>query len=52
MTLKMQAAVVGQFGAAGKVKADIEPQLLSAINDVLDRLKRGEAPSRVVLEFA
>ncbi|MBI1684893.1 zinc-dependent alcohol dehydrogenase [Caulobacter hibisci] len=40
------------FAAAGKVKADIEIQPLSAINDVLDRLKHGQVPSRVVLEFA
>lgn len=40
------------FAADGKVKADIELQPLSAINDVLARLGRGEVPSRVVLEFA
>jgi len=40
------------FAAVGKVKADIELQPLSAVNDVLDRLKLGEVPSRVVLEFA
>jgi propanol-preferring alcohol dehydrogenase len=34
------------------VKADIELQPLSAINDVLDRLQKGEVPSRVVLDFA
>lgn len=39
------------FAAAGKVKADIELQPLSAINDVLDRLEHGKVPSRVVLEF-
>jgi propanol-preferring alcohol dehydrogenase len=39
------------FAAEGKVKADIELQPLSAINDVLDRLVRGEVASRVVLEF-
>ncbi len=39
------------FGAEGKVKADIELQPLSAINDVFDRLKKGEVPSRVVLDF-
>lgn len=40
------------FAAEGKVKADIELQPLSAINDVLDRLQRGDVASQVVLEFA
>jgi propanol-preferring alcohol dehydrogenase len=40
------------FAADGKVKADIELQPPSAINDVLKRLEHGEVPSRVVLEFA
>jgi propanol-preferring alcohol dehydrogenase len=40
------------FAAAGKVKADIEVQPLSAINDVLDRLERGDVASRVVIDFA
>ena len=40
------------FAAEGKVKADIELQPLSAINDVLDRLQRGDVPSRVVLDFS
>ena len=40
------------FAAEGKVKADIELQPLSAINQVLDRLERGEVAARVVLEFA
>lgn len=39
------------FAARGQVKADIELQPLSAINDVLDRLQHGEVPSRVVLDF-
>ena len=39
------------FAAEGKVKADIELQPLAAINQVLDRLERGEVASRVVLEF-
>ena len=38
--------------AEGKVKADIELQPLSAINDVLDRLQRGDVASRMVLHFA
>ena len=40
------------FAAAGKVKADIELQPLSAINTVFERLQRGDVPSRVVLGFA
>jgi propanol-preferring alcohol dehydrogenase len=40
------------FAAAGKVKADIELQPLSAINQVFDRLEHGDVPARVVLEFA
>ena len=40
------------FAAAGKVKADIELQPLSAINRVFNRLEHGDVPSRVVLEFA
>lgn len=40
------------FAADGKVKADIELQPLSAINSVLQRLKTGDVPSRVVLDFA
>ena len=40
------------FAAEGKVKADIERQPLSAINDVLSRLDRGEVAARVVLDFA
>jgi len=40
------------FAAAGKVKADIELQPLSAINSVFERLQCGEVPSRVVLDFS
>jgi propanol-preferring alcohol dehydrogenase len=40
------------FAAQGKVKADVELQPLSAINQVFDRLSRGDVPSRVVLDFA
>ncbi len=40
------------FGAEGKVKADIETQPLSDINDVFKRLEHGDVPSRVVLEFS
>lgn len=40
------------FAVGGRVKADIERQPLSAINTVLDRLGRGEVPSRVVIDLA
>jgi propanol-preferring alcohol dehydrogenase len=39
------------FAAAGKVKADIELQPLSAINEVFTRLEHGDVPARVVLTF-
>jgi len=39
------------FAADGKVKADIEIQPLSAINEVLKRLAKGDVPSRVVIDF-
>jgi propanol-preferring alcohol dehydrogenase len=39
------------FAVDGRVKADIEVQPLSAINQVFERLGRGDVPSRVVLEF-
>ena len=40
-----------RFAADGKVKADIELALLSSINDVFNRLERGDVASRVVLDF-
>ena len=40
------------FAADGQVQADIELQPLSAINQVFDRLERGEVASRVVLDFS
>jgi len=40
------------FAAQGLVKADIELQPLSAINQVFERLARGDVPSRVVLDFS
>ncbi len=40
------------FAADGEVRADIELQSLSAINQVFDRLGHGDVPSRVVLDFA
>jgi alcohol dehydrogenase, propanol-preferring len=39
------------FAAAGKVQATIETQPLDAINDVFDRLKRGDVNGRVVLDL-
>ena len=39
------------FAAEGKVKADIELQPLSSINQVFDRLQHGDVASRVVLDF-
>lgn len=40
------------FAAQGKVKADIELQPLSAINQIFDRLEHGDVPSRVVIDFS
>src|ERR1700678_467006 len=40
------------FAAEGKVKADIELQPLSSINEVFERLEHGDVPSRVVLDFS
>ncbi|MDY7573631.1 zinc-dependent alcohol dehydrogenase [Actimicrobium sp. CCI2.3] len=40
------------FGASGKVKAVVELQPLSAINQILGRLEKGEVPSRVVIDFS
>ena len=39
------------FATEGKVKADIELQPLSAINQVFNRLEHGDVASRVVLDF-
>ena len=39
------------FAAEGKIKADIELQPLSAINQVLERLESGNVASRVVIDF-
>lgn len=39
------------FAAGGKVKADIELQPLSAVNQIFERLEHGDVPSRVVLDF-
>jgi len=40
------------FAADGRVKADIELQPLSKINDIFDRLEHGKVAGRVVLDFA
>lgn len=40
------------FAADGKVKADIELQPLSSINDIFRRLEHGDVASRVVVDFA
>jgi len=50
----MAEALAFAAGGAGggKVKADIELQPLSSINQIFDRLAHGDVPSRVVLEFA
>ncbi|MFS2160440.1 alcohol dehydrogenase AdhP [Pseudomonas sp. Pseusp122] len=40
------------FAAEGKVKADIERQPLSAINQVFERLEHGDVPARVVIDFS
>jgi len=40
------------FAAAGMVKADIELQPLSAINQVFERLEHGDVASRVVIDFS
>ena len=40
-----------QFAAEGKVKAVIETQALEAVNEVFDRLKRGQVSGRVVLKL-
>lgn len=40
-----------QFAAEGKVKPTVEIQPLDAINEVFDRLKRGQVNGRVVLKI-
>ena len=39
------------FAAAGKVRATIETQPLTSINDVFERLKSGKVNGRIVLDF-
>jgi propanol-preferring alcohol dehydrogenase len=41
-----------QFAVDGKVKADIELEPLSQINEVFQRLQHWDVPSRVVLNFS
>ncbi len=48
---RMDMAEALAFAAEGKVKADIELQPLSAINQVLERLEQGKVASRVVIDF-
>lgn len=45
-------AEAAAFAADSRVKTDIGLQPLSAVNGILDRLGRGDAASRVVLDFA
>ena len=40
-----------QFATEGKAKSTTETQPLEAINDVFDRLKRGQVNGRVVLKL-
>jgi alcohol dehydrogenase, propanol-preferring len=47
--LDLQEAL--SFAAEGKVKATIETQPLSAINDVFERMKRGKVNGRIVLDI-
>jgi propanol-preferring alcohol dehydrogenase len=39
------------FAAEGKIKADIELQPLSAINEIFNRLEHGKVAGRIVLDF-
>lgn len=40
-----------QFAAEGKIRSAVETQPLEAINDVFDRLRRGDVRGRVVLQL-
>jgi len=40
-----------QFAAEGKVRSTVEAQPLEAVNEVFDRLRRGEVRGRVVLQL-
>jgi len=39
------------FAVRGKVKADIELQPLSEINNIFNRLEHGDVAARVVIEY-
>ena len=39
------------FAAEGKVKADVELQPLSGINDIFQRLEQGKVAGRIVIDF-
>ncbi|MDP2875014.1 MAG: zinc-dependent alcohol dehydrogenase [Holophaga sp.] len=39
------------FAAEGKLRAEIELQPLTAINDILERLEQGQVKGRVVIDF-
>jgi len=39
------------FAVGGRVKADVELQPLSDINDIFKRLEHGEVPARVVIDY-
>jgi propanol-preferring alcohol dehydrogenase len=47
--LDLQEAL--DFAAAGKVRATVKTDVLDNINDVFDRMRRGEIEGRVVLDF-
>jgi propanol-preferring alcohol dehydrogenase len=40
------------FAVAGKVRADVELQPLSAINAIFKRLEHGDVAARVVIDYA
>jgi propanol-preferring alcohol dehydrogenase len=48
---RQDMAEVLDLTARGKVKADIELQPLSKINDIFERLQHGDVASRVVIDF-
>lgn len=41
-----------EFATEGKVKATITPAKLEDVNDVFDKMKKGQIEGRVVLEIA
>jgi alcohol dehydrogenase, propanol-preferring len=48
--LDLQEAL--EFAADGKVKATITTDRLENINDIFDRMRRGQIEGRIVLDFA